>query len=190
MKHVTKKAVARPINGRLGNEGHTTFERGTAPWYALCIRQRQREHCESYLTSHSYKYFSPVLSEMHLWSDRRKAVRAPLFPGYLFCQFDPHQSLPILRAPGVTSIVCSAGKLLEVDATELSHVDQSLQAGMSVDVITECLSGQRVRIIAGALMGIEGVIVVAKNQFRIGLAITMMNRSVLVEVSPSQVVSL
>ena len=190
MKRVTKMAVARPVDDELCMEGHTAFESGTLPWYALCIQQRQRENCENYLSSHYYKYFSPVLREMHLWSDRTKAVLAPLFPGYLFCQFDPHQSLPVLKAPGVTRIVCSAGKPLEVNATELGHVAQSLRAGTSLDVVNECLSGQRVKIIAGPLAGIEGVTVIARHQFRIGLAITMMNKSVLVEVSPSQVVSL
>jgi len=52
-----------------------------------------------------YEWFLPLLQSRRRWSDRVKEVDAPLFPGYLFCRFNPNDRLPILKTPGVTQIV-------------------------------------------------------------------------------------
>jgi transcription antitermination factor NusG len=162
----------------------------TYPWFALYIRQRLREKCEEYLQSRSYDIFSPVRTEIHRWSDRNKAIDVPLFPGYLFCRFDPQKSAPILATPGVSGIINSGGKFLEVNPEQLENVRKSLDSGLPIEVVPDFVRGQRVRIISGAMAGIEGVLSALKNQIRVGLEVTMMNRSILVEVSPSQVVAI
>ena len=42
------------------------------------------------------------------WCDRRKHVEEPIFPGYVFCQFDPTLRTPILGTPGVVQILHGA----------------------------------------------------------------------------------
>jgi len=39
------------------------------------------------------------------WSDRVKELDLPLFPGYIFCRFDPLYRLPVLTSPGIASII-------------------------------------------------------------------------------------
>jgi transcription antitermination factor NusG len=155
------------------------------PWYGLRIRQRFREDCENYLKAHAYDFFSPTRSEMRQWSDRRKITQVPLFPGYLFCRFDCKESLPIWHAPGLIDIVSSGGKLLEVDAEQIANVRRCLEASVAINVIPELVCGRKVQVIAGPLAGISGVLALIKHQLRVALEITMMNRTVLVEVHAS-----
>jgi transcription antitermination factor NusG len=156
------------------------------PWYALYIRQRYREHCEEYLQAYSYEFFSPVRLETRQWSDRRKTTQVPLFPGYLFCRFNSKESAPIWCAPGVMDVVNAGGKFLEVDSGQIENIRRCLEARLPVDVVPELIRGQKVRITAGPMAGIFGVLAFVKQKLRVGLEITMMNRTVLTEVHASQ----
>ena len=58
------------------------------------------------------KQFAPSYKVEKRWSDRIKQIDQFLFPGYIFCRFDPNDRLPILTAPGVVDVV-GFGKLPE-----------------------------------------------------------------------------
>ena len=75
------------------------------PWYALQVRTRQEASVSDQLGGQGYERFLPMYKVRRRWSDRIKEMNAPLFPGYLFCRFDPHDRLPILKTPGVIQIV-------------------------------------------------------------------------------------
>lgn len=186
MQDVTRMAVAcpPPTPSALYDVGRDSEP--SLPWFALFIRQRERERCESYLFAQSYEYFSPVTTEYRQWSDRKKLTKTPLFPGYLFCRFHPSKSAPLLRAPGVCEIVSAGSCYLEVDAAQIADVRRCVETGAKLDVVPPLSFGQRVRITAGPLTGIAGTLTVFKQQLRVGLEISMMNRVVLVEVDSSQ----
>ena len=57
------------------------------------------------LSGQGYERFLPFYKLRKRWSDRIKEFDAPLFPGYLFCRFNPQNRLPILKTPGVVQIV-------------------------------------------------------------------------------------
>jgi transcription termination/antitermination protein NusG len=188
MPDVTRMAVAHPPLPQPHPLISYCEPEAQLPWFALYIRQRQREQCEEYLASRAYEYFSPARTEIRQWSDRKKVSTQPLFPGYLFCRFHPRRSAPIVRAPGVMEIVSAGGAYLEVDAVQIENVQRCLQSGYPVDVLPELACGQRVRITSGPMNGVEGVLTVVKQQLRVGLEISMMNRTVLVEVNASQLI--
>jgi transcription termination/antitermination protein NusG len=189
MPDVTRMAVACPQPSPIALCIPFCEPEASLPWFALFIRQREREQCEAYLASRSYEYFSPTRSEVRQWSDRKKVTIQPLFPGYLFCRFDPRKSAPVLRAPGVIEIVSGGNVYLEVDALQIENVQRCLQSGFALDVLPTLAQGQKVRIMSGPLTGVEGVLTVLKQQLRVGLEISMMNRTVLVEVNSSQLIS-
>jgi transcriptional antiterminator NusG len=52
-------------------------------------------------------HFLPLLDEERKWSDRKKVIAVPLFPGYLFVQI-PERSesqLTVRKVPGVVNFV-------------------------------------------------------------------------------------
>ena len=168
--------------------GERIIRENVSPWYALCIRERFRGQCENYLKIHSYDVFSPTKAEVRQWSDRRKVAHVPLFPGYLFCRFECKESMPIWRAPGVIDIINSGGRLLEVAEDQIDNIKRCVEASISMDVVSELVSGRKVQVIAGPLAGVCGVLAFVKQQLRVALEITMMNRTVLVEVHASHLV--
>src|SRR5439155_26504528 len=81
-------------------------------WYALQIRPRSESLVAAHLRYKGYHPFLPTYTAKRRWSDRIKILDSPLFPGYLFCQFDLNTRMPILTTPGVSGIV-GVGKSLQ-----------------------------------------------------------------------------
>src|SRR5437867_6253017 len=74
-------------------------------WYALQIRPRWESLVAAHLRYRGYEPFLPTYQAKRRWADRIKILDSPLFPGYLFCQFNLNTRMPILTTPGVSGIV-------------------------------------------------------------------------------------
>jgi transcription termination/antitermination protein NusG len=154
-------------------------------WFALIIHQYKREQCEQMLGSRGYEYFSPCFQTIKQWSDRRKHVDVPLFPGYIFCRFNPQCRLPLLQIPGVLGIVSSGKQFLEVDAKELDAIRKAMAGPLPVEPYPFMTPGQKVKVVHGPLRGIHGVLVRTKAESRLLLSVGILNRCVSVEVQAS-----
>jgi transcription antitermination factor NusG len=155
-------------------------------WFALIVHQYKREQCEQMLASRGYEYFSPCFQTVKTWSDRRKRVDVPLFPGYIFCRFDPEKRLAVLQIPGVLGIVSTRKQFLEVDAKEIEAIRTAMASRFSVEPYPFMMPGQKVKVAKGPLCGVEGVLVRVKDGSRLLLSVGILNRCVSVEVNADQ----
>ena len=53
-------------------------------WYAVTTRSRHEKVVAEQLWQKEIECFLPLRDVLSKWKDRRKKVRFPLFPGYLF----------------------------------------------------------------------------------------------------------
>ena len=151
-------------------------------WFALVVRSQHEKMVASVLHSKGYEEFLPLYTVKRRWSDRIKQLELPLFPGYVFCRFDLNHRLPILITPGVILIV-GAGKLpLPVDESEIAALQSIVKSGLETEPWPYLKVGQRVRIERGALEGVEGILTSIKKPFRLVVSVTLLQRSVAVEV--------
>src|SRR5579862_5484514 len=74
-------------------------------WFALAVIPRKEKITAQTLRLKGYEDFLPLYTVKRRWSDRVKEVELPLFPGYVFCRFDPGIRLPILKIPSVISVL-------------------------------------------------------------------------------------
>jgi transcription antitermination factor NusG len=151
-------------------------------WFALSIHQYKRERCEHMLAQLGYEHFSPCTETVREWSDRRKRALDPLFPGYIFCRFNPEQRVALLKIPGIRGIVGSGKQLREVDAAEIEAIRVAVASRLPMDPFPALMPGQRVKVTDGPLCGLEGVLVRVKTQSRLLLSVSMLNRCVSIEV--------
>jgi transcription antitermination factor NusG len=151
-------------------------------WFALHVRSRCEKAVSASLRSKGYEEFLPLYRSRNRWSDRVKDVDLPLFPGYVFCRFDPGRRLPILTTPGIVAIV-GAGKTPEpVEPAELAAIQSLAQSGLPAIPWPYLKTGERVRIEHGALEGCEGILTAVKKELRVVLSVTLLQRSVAVEI--------
>jgi transcription antitermination factor NusG len=114
-------------------------------------------------------------------------VELPLFPGYLFCQFDLKSRLPILTAPGVNYIV-GIGKAPEpIEEQEIESLRTVVGSGLFYEPHPYLTSGQLVQVEQGSLIGLVGRVLHQKNASRLIISIDLLMRSVSTEIDRSWV---
>jgi transcription antitermination factor NusG len=160
------------------------------PWFALQVRARYEQGVADHLEGKGYEWFLPLYKCRKRWSDRIKEVEAPLFPGYLFCRLDPQDRLPILKTPGMIQIVGSNRTPIAVDESEIEAIQRMVASGIPNQPWPFLSAGDRVRIESGPLSGLEGILVEFKGNHRLVLSVTLLQRSVAVEIDSAFVTSL
>jgi transcription termination/antitermination protein NusG len=158
---------------------------GSHPWYAVQVRPRYERIVASTLLDKGYEGFLPMCRCRRRWSDRIKELEMPLFSGYLFCRLDISRRLPVLRTPGVIRFVGIGKTPMPVDAQEISAIISIVSAQMNMVPHPYLQVGQRVRIECGTLAGVEGIVLLAKKPARLVVSVSLLQRSVAVEIDES-----
>ncbi len=158
------------------------------PWYALRVRPRYEKQVASTLLSKGYEGFLPLYRHRSRWSDRIREVHLPLFSGYLFCRFDVNKRLPILVTPGVIQVVGIGKTPHPIEESEIETLQSIVLSGLRTEPHSYMNVGQRVRIEVGPLAGAEGILTAFRGKCRLIVSVTLLMRSVAVEVDESWVV--
>jgi transcription antitermination factor NusG len=152
------------------------------PWFALRVRSNCEVMASQVLQLKGFPVYLPLHRTRRQWSDRTKESETPLFPGYTFCRFDPRHKLPILNTAGVASILQSTNGPIPVDEAEIDSVRTLLTSGLPVGPWPFLHAGQLVLVERGPLSGMEGMIVNIKNQHRLVVSLSLLQRSVATEI--------
>jgi len=159
-------------------------------WFALQVRAQHEKRVAERLAGIGYDPFLPLYKCRRRWSDRIKEFEAALFPGYIFCRFDPFDRLPILKTPGVIQIVGYNRVPIPLDESEMSAVQTLVASGVSNSPWPFLAVGDRVRVDSGPLRGMEGILTAFKGNYRLLVSITLLQRSVAAEIDSAYVTSL
>jgi transcriptional antiterminator NusG len=166
-------------------------DRPTSHWHALYTRS----HCEQLVCDQlAVKGFRTFLPKIDVWSQRagkRHLIAVPMFPGYLFLQhaLDKNSYLAVRKARGLVRILGESwDRPSIVPDAEIEAIQTILNASIPVMAHPYLWEGQRVRIIEGALQGVEGILIQSKPaKGLLILSVDLLQRSIAVEISCSVV---
>src|SRR6202795_856499 len=156
-------------------------------WFALQVRTRWESSTAVLLTGKGYQTFLPTYKTKKRWNGQSREVSAPLFPGYVFCQFDPQKRLPILVTPGVIAVVGRGRIPIPVEDSEITSIQTAISSGLRAEPWPYLEVGQRIRIESDALSGLEGILIDFKGRQRIVVSVSLLRRSVALEIDRSRV---
>jgi transcription antitermination factor NusG len=180
-------AVAYPFDALGSADSNAAELINTSEWFALRVRTRWERTTATLLNGKGYETFLPTYKMRRRWARHFKEVEAPLFPGYVFCSFDVQKRLPILITPGVITVV-SRGKIpVPVDQSELDALRAIVRSGIAAQPWPYLEIGQRIRIEDEALQGLEGILISFKGSHRVVLSVSLLCRSVALEIDRSRV---
>jgi transcription elongation factor/antiterminator RfaH len=158
-----------------------------APWYAAYTCPRHEKYVAEQLIKRQIGSFLPLYSSVRRWKDRRKRIDLPLFPGYVFVQMTERNRLDILRLPGVVQLVCFQGKPAAIAPAEIEALRRGTTGSLVVQPHPYLKEGRKVRIISGPMAGTEGIFVRRKHQTRLVVSISLIQRSVAMEIDEDDV---
>ncbi|WP_188758128.1 UpxY family transcription antiterminator [Edaphobacter acidisoli] len=151
-------------------------------WYAVYTRPRHEKAVADGLRSKSIEVFLPTVVTESRWKDRIVRIESPLFPGYVFTRIHLGERGKVLRVFGVVRMLSSHGAPASIDDAELESVRLCVEHGVRLEVGPFLKVGQRVRVRAGLLEGVEGVIARRKDSRSLIVPVSLIHQSVAVEV--------
>lgn len=153
-----------------------------ARWYAAYTCANHERRVREQLEQRSVEAFLPVYETVRRWKDRQKRLQLPLFPGYVFVRMALVDRLQVLQIPGVAKLVGFSGTPTALPEGEIEALRTSLASGVRAEPHPFLTAGRRVRVQAGPLAGLQGVLVRKKNRVRFVVSVELIMRSVAVEV--------
>ena len=156
-------------------------------WFALRVKVRHEKIASLALSTKGFESYLPLYRSRRCWSDRYKELQLPLFPGYLFCRFSVADRLRIEATPAVRSIVSWGNLLAPVPETEIAAIQTMLASGLPVMPCPFLKEGHVMYIHRGPLRGLEGILLEVKHTWRVVVSVTLLQRSVAVEVDRESV---
>lgn len=156
-------------------------------WYAVYTRARHERTVQLSIAGKGYPVFLPSYRVCRRRANRSIDRDLPLFPSYVFCQFDPLVRLPILQTPGVVFVVGRGCGPQPVDDTEIAVIRRIVNSGVALLPWAFLEGARRIRVRAGPLTGVEGRFLRVKNQQFLVASITLLQRSVIAEIEQDQV---
>jgi transcription antitermination factor NusG len=175
-----KATVAGQLQEAPGVQGNVMV----APWFALRVRPNYEKPVAAALRGKGFQEYLPLVRSRRQWSDRVKEMDLPLFPGYLFCRLNLDERMPLLTTPGFLYLVGVGRNPEPVDETEIAAIRAVLRSGLPVTPWPSLMVGQKVQLKHGPLRGLEGVLTRIANQHRMYVSVTLLKRSISVEVAP------
>jgi transcription antitermination factor NusG len=133
-----------------------------------------------------FETFLPVYTKHHTAAHPADS-ELPLFPGYVCCRFDAQDRVSILTTPGVMQVLGAGNIPIALADAEVASLQTAIRARFPVQPFPFIEAGQRLRIEQGALAGVEGIVMSFKQTLRLVLSITLLQKSVLLEIARDQV---
>jgi transcription antitermination factor NusG len=156
-------------------------------WYAIYTRHQHEKTIAGMLMSKGFEVFLPLYSAVHRWKDRSKTVSLPLFPCYVFLRGGMDRRFHVISTPGVCSFVGTRDCAAPIPQPEIDAVRRAVETRLQVEPYPFLKSGDWVRVTAGPLAGIEGVLVRRQSHCRLVLSVELLQRSVAVEIGTEAV---
>jgi transcription antitermination factor NusG len=160
----------------------STREPGKTDWFAVQVRTRWEQSTAKILSGKGYEILLPTYEMERRWGGRNRTVETPLFPGYVFCRFDVLKRLPILVTPGVISVVSRGRVPVPVEHSEIAAIQTLVASGVQAEPWPYLEAGERVRIEDTALRGVEGLFLSLKGSRRVVVSVSLLQRSVALEI--------
>jgi transcription antitermination factor NusG len=175
-------AVATATTGERAGER----TRGGLPWHVLWTHS----HCEQLVFEQlEARGFHPFLPRVGSWSTRagrRRMVHVPLFPGYVFVNdaLDRAAHVEARKARGVVRVLGESWERpAVVPEAEIEALRRLVDSRLPTLPHPYLREGRRVRIVAGPLAGLEGMLVKARpDKGLLVLSVNLLQRSVAAEV--------
>lgn len=163
------------------------------PWYAVHTKSRHEDKVNTGLIKKSLTAFLP---KIEVWSkrvDRRKKIKVPMFPGYLFVELfalDNRTKLEVLKTAGVVRILGNPNghEPIAVPDEKIEAIDRLINSKAEVQHFQYPKAGEPARIISGPFSGIEGVVVTTDYEKELFvISIELLHRSVAIKLEGFQI---
>jgi transcription antitermination factor NusG len=151
-------------------------------WFAFRVRPRHEKSVALQLQGRNEECFVPLVVKKRKWARRIVEVHLPLISGYVFCHTILFGMLAILKTPGIVDVIRLGNSPVPIPDAEISALERAVKSGAQIEPCPHVEIGEIVEIQSGPLAGIVGIVNDRKKGNSVILSISLLRRSVLVQV--------
>jgi transcription antitermination factor NusG len=169
-----------PVGDILAGAGESQRE-----WYAVYTMSRHEKRVAAHCERIAIEHFLPLYTSQRSWKNRTKIdLQMPLFPNYLFVHLLPGDHGPLMRLPGVLSTVGNAAGPVAIQDSEMEVLRRVIECS-AIEPYPYITEGDKVRVKAGPLQGIVGVVLRKGNGLRLIVTLDLIGKSVALDIERS-----
>ena len=139
------------------------------------------------MASRQIEALASVAPQRRVRADRVRTVEMPIFAGYIFGRFDASHRTEVERTAGVASVVRFSDTCCPVEDIEIAALRIVLGSGLDLQRAPFLPAGRSVEVKHGPLTGVRGIVLEIKSRYRLVVSITLLHRSVSVEIDEALV---
>jgi transcription antitermination factor NusG len=158
-------------------------------WYVAYTCSRHEKYLAQQCEQRGFSVFLPLYAVQRQWKQRRAEVLLPLFPSYVFVRMAMAERFRVLALPGMVSFVSFKGLPAVVPDAQIEALRKAVSLGRA-EPCTYLESGKRIRVTAGPLLGLEGIVQEIKKNVCVVVSFDWMNRSVSVSLDAAELEAL
>ena len=152
-------------------------------WYALYTKPRSEKKVLDRLLEQGIEAYLPLQKRLRQWKDRKKWVEVPLISSYIFVKIEQKEYIKVLNTVGALRFIFFLGKAAIIPEWQINSLKQLLESEEGIEISTENFKkGNRVRVISGALIGMEGELVSIKRHKKVIVRIDQVGYSISVNI--------
>ncbi len=158
-------------------------------WYALLTRSRFESVVNERLEKKALDVFLPKITVRSKRRDRKKMIRVPLFPGYLFVKTNlkPNEHLEIVKTIGAVKLIGSHAGPVPISSDTIKSLKIMVSTDEQVMTGTVYKKGDAVMVVSGPFAGVTGVFTRYRGTGRVVVHIETLGQFAAVEVNREDV---
>jgi transcription termination/antitermination protein NusG len=163
---------------------HLLSDNGEAApeWFAAYTMSRHEKRIAAHCERLGIEQFLPLYTWQRSWKNRTRIdLQMPLFPNYIFVRLMPQDQGPLMRLPGLLSIVGNAAGPLVIPDADMESLRRII-ACKTIEPHPLLTTGDKVRVITGPMAGVIGIVLKKGNGLRFIVTLDMIGKSVSLQI--------
>jgi transcriptional antiterminator RfaH len=158
-------------------------------WHVIQTRPKNEKKVFEQILRKDIEAFLPLVQTVRYWSDRKKKLMLPLFPGYIFVNAAKEERInAISNTYGALRYIMYQKRPAVITNDEIKNIKLSLQAPEKIRIEeTKITEGDLVEITGGVFLGLTGYIKEIRGNYKLIVNINELNSTFSVQLSNSEI---
>jgi transcription elongation factor/antiterminator RfaH len=158
-------------------------------WYVLHTKSRFENVVHEGLLKKQIEVFLPKITVKSKRRDRKKMIRVPLFPGYVFVKTNlhPEHHLEVVKTAGAVRLIGSRKGPVPVPDETVDSLKIMVSTDLPVTTGNRLQKGDRVIVVSGPFAGVVGTFIRYGGQGRIIVNVEALGQYAGMEVSEDDI---
>lgn len=158
-------------------------------WHVIQTRPKNEKKVYEQIIRKEIVAFLPLIQTVRYWSDRKKKLIVPLFPGYVFVNTGREERIKaISETYGALRYLMYQKKPAVITESEIRNIRLSLQAPEKIKLEENAVKeGDLVEITGGVFRGLTGYIKELRGNYKLIVNIVELNSTFSLQLSNSEV---